>query len=70
MDWKKIIKPNIGNILSSLIVVILTHFISDYYGCKPGPCLANFIHNNYLLYLLVFIIIYFVYNLIYTSFKK
>jgi hypothetical protein len=70
MDWKKIVKPNIDNILLSIIAVIIVHFGSKFFMCAPGPCLGNSIHNNFLVYSLIFVLIYFLYNIIYASVKK
>lgn len=64
------IKPNISSISISLILVIIVHFASKIFVCAPGPCLANSIYNNYLVYALVFVIIYLIINLIQIRRKK
>jgi len=63
----KVLKPRIGSILFSIVIVAIIHSLSDFYGCKPGPCLANTIHNNYLIYIIIFIVIYIIYNLVFRK---
>lgn len=67
---KKLINPAITGLFTSSFFVIIIHFLSDYYGCKPGPCLANTIHNNSFVYITVFILVYIASSLVYMMVKR
>ena len=57
------LKPSVGNIAISIVVVIVVHFIAKFFVCAPGPCPANYIYNNYPVYALIFLIVYILYNI-------
>ncbi len=70
MKAGQIIKPRIGSVILSIIGVFIAYYVSDLYGCKPGPCLATTIHNNCLIYIIIFIVLYLGYNIIYNLIKR
>jgi len=70
MNWKKVFKPTIGKIIISIILVIIIHFISKFCVCGGGSCFANYVYNNYLIYILIFMIAYIIYGFIFNKLKK